>query len=50
MYIPIVEKFFKSKITNDYVEAYRKYYRGDKIRFARWSKGREKPLWMKPLN
>jgi hypothetical protein len=36
--------------TKDYVTAYRNYYRGDKIRFARWSKGREKPTWMKPLN
>lgn len=27
------------------VEAYRKYYIGDKSRFAKWNKGRNPPIW-----
>lgn len=32
---------------SDAVEAYRKYYLGDKMRFAKWEKGREEPDWVK---
>ncbi|APR98744.1 pyrimidine dimer DNA glycosylase/endonuclease V [Wolbachia endosymbiont of Folsomia candida] len=31
---------------NDAVEAYRKYYLQDKMRFAKWEKGREVPDWI----
>ena len=30
---------------NDYVVAYRKYYKGDKSYFAKWSKGTGSPHW-----
>ena len=29
----------------NYVTAYRQYYAGDKVRFAKWEKGRSKPKW-----
>ena len=29
----------------NYVTAYRRYYAGDKDRFAKWEKGRSKPKW-----
>ncbi len=31
---------------NDAVEAYRKYYLQEKMRFAKWEKGRAKPDWV----
>ena len=30
---------------DDYVTAYRKYYKGDKAYFAKWEKGRQQPEW-----
>lgn len=31
------------------VESYRAYYLGDKVRFAKWNRGRPAPLWFEPL-
>lgn len=31
--------------SDDAVAAYRSYYLGDKVRFAKWEKGTEKPAW-----
>ena len=30
---------------NDYVTAYRNYYKGEKEYFAKWEKGRNQPEW-----
>lgn len=30
---------------DDAIEAYRAYYLGDKVRFAKWANGREEPHW-----
>lgn len=34
------------KVEGDAVEAYRRYYRGDKTRFARWKHGNEPAWWV----
>jgi hypothetical protein len=31
----------------NYVTAYRQYYAGDKVRFAKWERGRNEPKWFK---
>ena len=30
---------------NNYVTAYRNYYKGEKEYFAKWEKGRQQPEW-----
>lgn len=33
------------KMEDNYIQAYRKYYLGEKIRFAKWNKGVPSPRW-----
>lgn len=36
----------KYHVTHDPISAYRRYYLGEKLHFAKWQKGREIPSWI----
>jgi len=42
---PFVQAMPETYKDVDAVKAYRAYYVGEKIRFAKWNKGRERPEW-----